>query len=78
MKEKNPVKKIKTPDGSIIHYKDGKMHNWFGPAYIPQGDYRKREYYINGIKYSEEEWNTAKKDGDGLPWYKSGIADSRF
>jgi hypothetical protein len=37
-----------------------------------------REYYINGLKYSEADWKAAKKGGDGLPWYKSSIAKARF
>ena len=37
-KEKD-VRKIKTPDGSIVRYSlDNKMHYWSGPAYIPQGN----------------------------------------
>ena len=30
-------KKMKTPDGTIVHHWDGKLHNWDGPALIPQG-----------------------------------------
>jgi hypothetical protein len=73
-----PTKKLTTPEGTIVFYRDGKMHNWDGPAFIPNGDNKKREYYIYGIRYSEEEWKARKRDGDGVPWYKSGIADSRF
>ena len=29
-------KKLKTPDGTIAHYWDNKLHNWDGPALIPQ------------------------------------------
>ena len=49
-----------------------------GPALIPEGDEKRREYYINGVKFSEAEWKAAKKGGDGLPWYKSGGAKARF
>ena len=45
-----------------------------GPALIPEGDNRKREYYIYGFKHTEEEWKIAKRSGKGLPWYK----DPRF
>jgi len=72
------TKKLVTEDGTIIYYLDGKMHNMEGPAYVPQGDRSKREYYINGIKYPEADWKAAKKGGDGLPWYKSGGAKARF
>lgn len=78
MSKSNPVRKIKTPDGTIVYSKDGKMHNWEGPALIPGGDWKKREYYLNGIKYTEEKWNDFKKDGDGLPWYKQSGAQARF
>jgi antitoxin component YwqK of YwqJK toxin-antitoxin module len=72
------TKKLISADGTIVYYLDGKMHNLEGPAYIPEGDMKKKEYYINGIKYSEPEWKAAKKGGDGLPWYKSGGAKARF
>ena len=64
-------KKMKTPDGTIVHHWDGKLHNWDGPALIPEGDKRKREYYLYGMHYTEEEWREAKRDTTGLPWYKN-------
>ena len=67
-------KRLKTPEGTIVYYWDGKLHNWEGPALIPEGDNRKREYYIYGIQYSEDEWKDRKRDGKGLPWFK----DPRF
>ena len=67
-------RKLKSPDGTIAYLWDNKLHNWEGPALIPEGDNRKREYYIYGIQYSEEEWKERKRDGKGLPWYK----DPRF
>jgi antitoxin component YwqK of YwqJK toxin-antitoxin module len=72
------TKKLVSPDGTIVYYLNGKMHNLEGPAYIPEGNMKQKEYYINGIKYSEIEWKAAKKGGDGLPWYKSGGAKARF
>jgi hypothetical protein len=57
---------------------DGKLHNWEGPALLPQGDNRKREYYINGIKMSQEQWKEALKSREGLPWYKGSGAKARF
>ena len=65
------VKKMKAADGSIIHYLDGKMHNWDGPAYIPQGNKRAAEYYLFGIKHTKEQWEEKKKDVNGQPWYKT-------
>ena len=35
---------------------------------------RKREYYIYGFQYTEDEWKEAKRSSKGLPWFK----DPRF
>ena len=73
-----PSKKIKTADGTIMYTFDGKLHNWEGPALIPQGENRKREYYINGIKMSQAQWKEALKNREGLPWYNGANAQARF
>jgi hypothetical protein len=73
-----PSRKITTADGTIMYMFDGKLHNWEGPALLPQGDNRKREYYINGIKMSQEQWKEALKSREGLPWYKGSGAKARF
>lgn len=73
-----PSRKITTADGTIMYMFDGKLHNWEGPALIPQGDNRKREYYLNGIKMSQEQWKEALKGREGLPWYKGSGAKARF
>ena len=63
-------------DGRTITYFDGKLHNWDGPALItPEG---REEYYINGTQHSKDSHKKAKKDGVGLPWYKSSVAKARF
>jgi hypothetical protein len=55
--------------------KDGKLHNWEGPAMIhPTG---KKEYFINGSQLTKDGWEKAKKDGVGLPWFKSGLGNIR-
>jgi hypothetical protein len=64
-------KRYKSPDGTIRYVWDGKLHNWDGPALIPEGNTRLREYYLYGMPYSEEEWNEFKRDKKGLPWYKN-------
>ena len=64
-------KETKTPDGTILHHWDGKLHNWEGPALIPQGVRRLREYYLYGIRLTEEEWKERKRDRKGVPWYKN-------
>ena len=73
-----PSRKITTADGTVMYMFDGKRHNWEGPALLPQGDNRKREYYINGIKMNQEQWKEALKSREGLPWYKGSGAKARF
>ena len=69
------TKKITSPDGTIRHIKDGKLHNWEGPALItPEG---KEEYYINGTLHTKDSHKKAKKDGVGLPWFKNGLGQAR-
>ena len=84
MKEVKPLvvdetlqtKKFTSPDGTVRYIKDGKLHNWEGPALItPEG---KEEYYINGTQHTKDSHKKARKDGVGLPWYKSGVAKQRF
>jgi len=71
------TKRLKTPDGTIVYYWDNKLHNWEGPALIPEGNNRLREYYIYGVKYTEEDWKEAKRSGKGMPWYKDPKHKSR-
>lgn len=74
-----PAKRLKKADGTIAYIWEGKLHNWDGPALIPEGDNRKREYYIHGIQYSEQEWKDRKNERQGLPYYKqSGFKEVRF
>lgn len=73
-----PSRKLKTADGTIMYMFDGKLHNWDGPALIPEGNNRLREYYLNGIKYTEEEWKERLRTREGLPWYKGSGAKARF
>ena len=64
------TRKLKKEDGTIAYIWEGKLHNWEGPALIPEGDNRKREYYIHGIKYSEDAWKEVRRNRQGLPWFK--------
>jgi len=64
------TRKLKREDGTIAYIWEGKLHNWEGPALIPGGDNKKREYYIHGIKYSEDAWKEARRNREGLPWFK--------
>jgi hypothetical protein len=68
------TKKLKTADKTVVYHLDGKMHNWDGPAYIPQGNKRAAEYYLFGIKYSKDQWEFFKKDTNGVPWHKTAAA----
>ena len=56
------------------------LHNWEGPALINKSQ-KKKEWYLNGIQYTEDQHNEIKKAGEGLPWYKQSgntIKTSRF
>ncbi len=65
------TKKLKTADGTIVYYLDGKMHNFDGPAYLPQGNKRAAEYYVFGVKFTKEQFDNIKKDNNGVPFYKT-------
>jgi hypothetical protein len=69
------TKKFTTKDNSIVSFIEinGKnlMHNWEGPAYIPQGNKRASEYWVFGFKYTKDQWEDRKKDINGQPWYKT-------
>jgi hypothetical protein len=64
---------MKSTDGTIVYYLDGKIHNWDGPALIPQGNKRLAEYYLFGIKHTKEQWEEKKKDVNGQPFYKTSV-----
>ena len=49
---------------------ENKLHNWDGPALINEKQ-KKKQYYLNGIKYDYETWNEIMKGKEGLPWYKN-------
>ena len=69
-KEWPSSKRLKKADGTIAYLWDNKYHNWEGPALIPEGNMKKREYYLYGIKYSEGEFKEVVRNRTGLPWYK--------
>ena len=59
---------------------ENKLHNWDGPALINE-EQKKKEYYLNGLPYTMDEWKEIKKSGEGLPWYKqsgSTVKTARF
>ena len=70
--------RIRTKDNSLVYSIEvegvNKMHNWDGPAYIPQGNKRAAEYWLFGFKYSKLGWEERKKDINGVPFYKTAAA----
>jgi hypothetical protein len=68
-------KQLTSADGTIAHYVkiNGKqmLHNWDAAAFIPQGNMKKAEYYLFGIKHSKAEWEEKKKDVNGIPFHKT-------
>ena len=59
---------------------ENQLHCWEGPAIINE-EQKKKEYYLNGINYSFDDWNDIRKEREGLPWYKQSgntVKTSRF
>jgi len=49
------------------------FHSEKGPALINK-EQRRKEYYLNGIEYTFDDWNEIIKGKEGLPWYKQAAA----
>ena len=49
------------------------FHDEEGPALI-NVEQRRKEYYLNGIEYTFDDWNEIMKGKEGLPWYKKPAA----
>ena len=64
-------KKLRKVDGTIAYTWDGKLHNWEGPALIPEGDAKRSEYYLYGILKTKEDWHETRRQREGLPFYKN-------
>jgi hypothetical protein len=75
MKETIGTQRLKTADGTIVHYINiggvNKIHNWDGAALIPQGNKRQAEYYLFGIRHTKDQWLDKKKNVNGVPFYKT-------
>lgn len=71
-------RKLKKADGTIAYIWDGKLHNWSGPALIPEGNERKAEYYLYGLQKTKDEWQEAIRQQEGLPWYKNQSMKSQL
>ena len=46
------------------------FHDEEGPALINK-EQRRKEYYLNGIEFTYDDWNEIMKGKEGLPWYKT-------
>ena len=72
---KNKKYRKKEEDGSITTMlcleANGinKLHSIEEPALINEKQ-RRKEYYLNGIKYDYETWNEIRNGREGLPWYQ--------
>ena len=74
MEQKKPFpksRKLSKPDGTIAYTWDNKLHNWDGPALIPEGNEKKAEYHLYGFKKTLDEWKEVRKQREGLPYYKN-------
>ena len=74
--EKKPTpfpksRKLSKPDGTIAYVWDGKLHKWEGPALYPEGKKKNGEYFLYGIPYTKDEWQEARSQREGLPYYKN-------
>jgi len=49
------------------------LHSEEGPALVNK-EQKRKEYYLNGIEYTFEDWNEIMKGTEGLPWYKKAAA----
>lgn len=65
-------RKLVNKEGTIAYINAcNKLHNWDDFAYIPNGDRKKGEYYINGIRVTKEQLTEAKREWNGTPFYKN-------
>ena len=46
------------------------FHSEDGPALINK-EQKRKEYYLNGIEFTFDDWNEIIKGKEGLPWYKT-------
>ena len=77
MNPKSKIRKVSKieEDGSktIAHVVEwngiGKFHSMEGPALINK-EQKRKEYYLNGIEFTYDDWNEIQKGREGLPWYK--------
>ena len=71
-------RKLSKTDGTIAYTWDGKLHNWDGPALLPEGNEKKAEYYLYGMQKTEEEWKEMRRQREGIPFYKNQSMKSQL
>lgn len=71
------VKTLKTPEGLIVSYFDGKLHNWDGPS-IKHPKKKLNEYHLYGIPYSKDNWLEARRDRNGVSPDKNPQVKTRY
>jgi len=60
---KTRTRVLQMGDRAVFHSEDG-------PALINK-EQKRKEYYLNGIEFTFDDWNEIIKGKEGLPWYKT-------
>jgi hypothetical protein len=60
---KTRTRVLQMGDRAVFHSEDG-------PALINK-EQKRKEYYLNGIEFTYDDWNEIMKGKEGLPWYKN-------
>lgn len=60
----------------LVRYADEphwKLHKWDGPSIEPfeTDSPHEKAWYLNGIEYSEYDYQEAMRNREGLPWFKN-------
>ena len=63
---KTRTRVLQMGDRAVFHSEDG-------PALINK-EQKRKEYYLNGIEFTYDDWNEIQKGREGLPWYKKPAA----
>ena len=63
---KTRTRVLQMGDRAVFHSEDG-------PALINK-EQKRKEYYLNGIEFTYDDWNEIMKGKEGLPWYKKPAA----
>jgi hypothetical protein len=72
------IRTLKTPDGKIVTYFDGKLHNWEGPSIKDTNNKKNNEYHLYGIPYTKDDWLEARRDRNGVSPDKNPQVKTRY